>query len=113
MTSDASRRLKLAKKAAAAVLMAGGDSVAAAKAAQAFGTPCDGSDDSSVSSADEEELPAPELAGDSIDGLSSFCTKLVLVDGSTAHACTTELVSCPSRSQGNPRQLHTASGCVE
>jgi len=65
MTRDASRRLTLAKRAARAVLSAGGTMAVAAAAAQAFGTPCDGSgsDGGSGSDSDAEEGAVVDAAG--------------------------------------------------
>ena len=61
MTRDAARRLKSAKRAARAVLKAGGTVADAAAAAQAFGTPADGAD-SDCSESDSSSGHDGELA---------------------------------------------------
>eukprot|EP01043_Picozoa_sp_COSAG02_P033171 COSAG02_NODE_2253_length_9348_cov_21.784842_5_plen_192_part_00 len=53
MTRDAAKRLRLAKMAAAEILVAGGSRADAAKAAQAFGSSCGGSSSSSDGEADD------------------------------------------------------------
>ena len=66
MTRDAARRLRLAKRAARDCIASGGSIEQAAAAAQAFGTPCDGSDsdgsDDSDAGSDVEIDEAEELS---------------------------------------------------
>ena len=72
MTRDAARRLRLAKKAAKAVIAAGGTHLEAVAAAQAFGTPVgdedDSNDDSGMSDA-EDASEAEESHEISLDDL--------------------------------------------
>ena len=56
MTRDAARRLKLAKKAAKAVLSGGGTLSDAAQAAQAYGTPAEGENSDASDTGDDDEL---------------------------------------------------------
>ena len=65
MTRDASRRLRLAKRAARECLAGGGSAEQAAAAAQAYGTPCGDDSDASEDSDDpveEEEDHEQELS---------------------------------------------------
>jgi len=69
MTKDASRRLKLAKKAAASILGTGGSISEAATAAQAFGTPADG-EESDESGGDESGSDDAEELSLAVDALN-------------------------------------------
>ena len=91
MTRDASRRLRLAKKAAKTCLAAGGSAEAAAAVAQAFGTPADGG--SSDDNDDDSDAEEP----DPID-----------TDGA-ADALQTMLVGASSRSISSTEQGNTCA----
>lgn len=91
MTRDAARRLKLAKRAAAAVLASGGPLEAAASAAQQFGTPAgDGSDteasEGSDGEGDDARGDARDDARDDAQALACAVEAQLAVSGGTGAA---------------------------
>ena len=70
MARDAVKRLKLAKRAARAVLSGGGSVDAAATAAQQFGTPADGSDSDGDSDdgSQDGDVPDVEALASAVEG---------------------------------------------
>lgn len=117
MTRDAARRLRLAKRAAVAVLKAGGTSEAAAAAAQAHGTPCADSDASDASEEDEASEDAEdETVLAAVDGLAIGDVASAGSPAAATQAAATQAAAASQDGQvrrssaGHPRTEHSGDG---